>query len=614
MIPMLESLKNQKKRTTLLIWASVTIVILTLTLIITAYYIINKLNDEKQQMSQAYESVLFAYNGTIQDTIHFYTARANANLSSPGVLDSIRSKDHDSLYDLILPRWKVLQKENPYLMVMQFHNADGTSLLRMHDFKRYGDPIASRRPMVRHIHQTHTITSGLEEGIHGLAFRILIPVMDHGTYLGAVEFGISSRYIIEKIERYTHYRSFLLLNKDFIGNFAYSDHYFRFGEYVAVEIPRELLDFVKYYTNEHSVVEDTVRIFNKKSYAMKYIPITDYRGKAIGMIVFTRMIPNFKAEIEKNIAISAAIAISLIFIFGFLLNRVYARINAKIMFQEVYNQTVLNTIPSPVIVTNGKETIAANKAFFSFFRYSALTDFKHEHICVCDYFEKGDTEEYLLPTVDDQRWTEYVYMHPHAQHKAKITIDGKTTVFDVKLSRMRLDETLRYVVIFTDISSIQTLTTTDQLTGIANRMHFNMVFDHEFNVSRREKEPLGVIFFDIDYFKYVNDRYGHLVGDTVLKQIAALVKKRIRKSDFIARWGGEEFVILLPGTHLKEAKEVAELLRATIEREMFETVGNISCSFGVAVLEKNESSEDLIRRVDRLLYQAKESGRNCVVA
>jgi two-component system cell cycle response regulator len=179
---------------------------------------------------------------------------------------------------------------------------------------------------------------------------------------------------------------------------------------------------------------------------------------------------------------------------------------------------------------------------------------------------------------------------------------------------MRLGEEFRYVVIFTDISTIQALTTTDQLTGIANRMHFSMVFEHELNVLHREKEPLGVIFFDIDHFKQVNDRYGHLVGDSILRHVAALVKKQIRKSDFVARWGGEEFVILLPRTHLTKTRQVAEMLRQTIEKENFGSVETISCSFGVAALEENESAEALLKRVDRLLYQAKEAGRNCVVA
>ncbi len=218
-----------------------------------------------------------------------------------------------------------------------------------------------------------------------------------------------------------------------------------------------------------------------------------------------------------------------------------------------------------------------------------------------------------MPMLNDQRWTEYINNHPVMNHKAKITMDDKTTIFDVKLSMLKYKEESRYVVIFTDISSIQSISMTDPLTGIANRLHFTMVYEHAINVAVREQLPLGIIFFDIDYFKKFNDKYGHLAGDEILKRITDLVTERLRKSDIYARWGGEEFVILLPDTSLEETCQVAEMLRETIEAEEFELEENITCSFGVAVLEENESAEMLLKRVDELLYQAKEDGRNRVV-
>jgi diguanylate cyclase (GGDEF)-like protein len=215
--------------------------------------------------------------------------------------------------------------------------------------------------------------------------------------------------------------------------------------------------------------------------------------------------------------------------------------------------------------------------------------------------------------LNDQRWTEYISDHPLINHKAKITMEDKTTIFDVKLSVLRFKEENRYVVVFTDISSMQSISMTDPLTGIANRLHFSMVYEHSINVALREKLPLGIIFFDIDHFKRVNDIYGHLSGDKILKNIAELVKQRLRKSDIFARWGGEEFIILLPDTSLEEASQVAEMLRITIESEMFDGVGNITCSFGITVLRDNESADTLLKRVDELLYQAKEGGRNTIV-
>lgn len=614
MVEMAENSKNRTKRINRLIWISVVTVILTLTVIFTMYHIHSRINDEKQKMAYAYRNVSLVYAESVRDTIDLYTAEAKRSMDTPRVLEAFRSGDRDGLYRLILPRWKSLREENPSLYVMQFHKADGTSLLRVHNVTQYGDIIAAKRPMVRHVHQTHEVTSGFEEGSAGLAFRILLPLIDNGTYLGAVEFGLSTRSIIDKIERYTRCRSFLLLKREVTGHFAQDRHYLRFGEYVAIDIPRELLEVVKRYAHSGAALQDTVIALEERSYMMKHVTVADFAGRETGMIVFTREIPDFRAEIGKSILVSVLIAIALILFFGFLISRIFSRINAKVQFNELYHQTILDTIPSPVFVSDGKETIAANRTFLDYLGYETLDDYKRDHACVCDYFEEGDTEDYLKSDYGNQRWTEYVLARPDVLHKAKITIAGKTTVFDVRLSRMSMDEKLRYVVIFSNISSIQALTATDQLTGVANRLHFTMAFEHDINVARRERSPLSVIFFDIDHFKRVNDEYGHLIGDSVLVRLASLVGKRIRRSDVLARWGGEEFIVLLPNTPLAEATEVAEMLRSRIETEPFETVGTLTCSFGVAVLEENDTSESLLKRVDTLLYEAKWSGRNCVVS
>lgn len=122
-----------------------------------------------------------------------------------------------------------------------------------------------------------------------------------------------------------------------------------------------------------------------------------------------------------------------------------------------------------------------------------------------------------------------------------------------------------------------------------------------------------IIFFDIDHFKRVNDTYGHLAGDMVLKQLASLISLRIRNSDIFARWGGEEFILLLPDTSLNEAIGVAKVLKDAIAAEAFETVGKVTCSFGVAVLQDDQSHENLLKRSDEKLYEAKESGRDKIV-
>jgi len=156
------------------------------------------------------------------------------------------------------------------------------------------------------------------------------------------------------------------------------------------------------------------------------------------------------------------------------------------------------------------------------------------------------------------------------------------------------------------------LAETDRLTGLFNKGKFNEVLKKEIERVKRYKRPLSLIIFDIDHFKRINDTYGHKVGDEVLKELAKVIKKSVRKTDFVARWGGEEFVILALETDLEGAFKLAEKIRKTVEEHEFPTVKNVTVSLGVAQYIDGESPEDFIIRADMALYKAKEGGRNRV--
>ncbi len=152
---------------------------------------------------------------------------------------------------------------------------------------------------------------------------------------------------------------------------------------------------------------------------------------------------------------------------------------------------------------------------------------------------------------------------------------------------------------------------TDRLTQIANRAFMILQLDHMIKNSRRNGSALSVIFFDIDHFKMINDAYGHRAGDQALVELSSLMNMRLRESDVIGRWGGEEFVIILPDTALNEAIALAETLRLMIEGHHFEH-GKMTCSFGIAQMIDEDTEETLIHRADAMLYVAKENGRNQV--
>ncbi|MDD5716877.1 MAG: diguanylate cyclase [Sulfuricurvum sp.] len=153
---------------------------------------------------------------------------------------------------------------------------------------------------------------------------------------------------------------------------------------------------------------------------------------------------------------------------------------------------------------------------------------------------------------------------------------------------------------------------TDHLTGLNNRAKFEAVMNEEIYRLKRYKHAFSIILADIDYFKEVNDLYGHDVGDIVLKEFSKILVENIRQTDIVARWGGEEFVILCPNTNTEGAGALAETLRAKIEEYSFSDVGHKTASFGVTQCSREFDQKILFSKVDKALYQAKEQGRNRV--
>jgi diguanylate cyclase len=174
-------------------------------------------------------------------------------------------------------------------------------------------------------------------------------------------------------------------------------------------------------------------------------------------------------------------------------------------------------------------------------------------------------------------------------------------------------ETLRI-----ELDRVTEKATTDALTGLANRMSFEGELKSIVAQAQNSNEDLSLLFADLDHFKRVNDTYGHLVGDMVLRLTASMIKGFIKGRDFPARYGGEEFVILLPDTPLKGAVSVAEKIRAFFEKKSWmkkdsgQPIGLITLSFGAAKYKSGESLEAFVKRADDALYLSKRNGRNRV--
>lgn len=217
-----------------------------------------------------------------------------------------------------------------------------------------------------------------------------------------------------------------------------------------------------------------------------------------------------------------------------------------------------------------------------------------------------DTVQICDAIASQKKWSGEVKARLHDNEQ--VWFDAVVTPFNEE------NDAFCYTVIFNDISDkkrIELLSITDPLTKLYNRHKFNEVFENM--VQRRhwdENHTFGLIIADVDYFKRVNDTYGHQIGDKVLIEVAHAFSETIRTGDILARWGGEEFVCLLPAVDKKKALYVAEKLRLAVEQLDIENVGKVTASFGVTIFTSGDTQESMMHRADSSLYRAKENGRN----
>lgn len=237
---------------------------------------------------------------------------------------------------------------------------------------------------------------------------------------------------------------------------------------------------------------------------------------------------------------------------------------------------------------------------------------KIKELVTRDFKSNGNTIiwEHFNPV--DDRWFQL-------QEKIISWPDGRTVKYSVSVDINQLKETQNrlaeaHAELTLKSKALEEMIVTDFLTKIFNRQKVENDINVDVSRYSRYKRPLSIILLDIDKFKLINDTYGHNAGDSVLINLANIIKNNVRKIDVPGRWGGEEFMILCPETDIQGALIIAENLRQKIEAHTFEIDRKVTSSFGVAQFKEDELVKDFIKRVDDALYSAKENGRNRVEA
>ncbi len=290
----------------------------------------------------------------------------------------------------------------------------------------------------------------------------------------------------------------------------------------------------------------------------------------------------------------------------------------EIQTTKVLLQEILDTDLSFLMVADDKSIILANKTMLNFYNVNSLENFRKKYVHISDSFIEQDSDEYLSAYMENEHWISYLEREKNSKEFRVVIAKGtEQRHFKVHTKEVVVQEKKLNIIIFDDItdtlvkiSSLEEKASKDALTQLFNKGKFNEVLTKEIELAQATSSPLCIIFLDIDHFKIVNDTYGHDAGDYVLVELAKILKATVRKGDFVARWGGEEFIITLQTTTVEEGMILAEKIRKNVENYEFLSGGRQAISLGVTQYKDDESEKSFLKRVDEALYEAKNTGRN----
>ncbi|HZF71544.1 diguanylate cyclase [Sulfuricurvum sp.] len=493
----------------------------------------------------------------------------------------------------------------------------GISLARSWDAQKNDKITAIRTDVKKMLANPHIMTS-ISVGKYDLTFKAMTPLYDKDSrFLGFIEVISHFNSIAKKLED-EGYKTVIIVDKRYTKQIKKPfSNLFVNGHYIANRnADKNILAVMKrlglnYFIDPNQTYKIDIPsrqlIVHYSLYAIDKTPMATF--------LLFKPLSSIDTSYEYYISVITyliffAVVIILIFILFFYTKQKTNLHNIRM---------ILDAQHSIVIISDGKKILEVNHAFLNFFGYRNLSDFQQLYHCICDLFEKNDRFFHMGKISVDASWIDILSTYPNADRIVMLTDkDGKKHAFHTEITL--ISDSFK-VVSFTDISEtmeenleLQSKIFFDPLTKVHNRYFFEMNTNNFIQTCIQQHKELALTILDIDHFKYVNDTYGHNVGDNILQSLAELINTSLRVEDEIIRWGGEEFILLIKVTSLKSATQIIENLRRIIESHTFEKHPKITCSFGITLYQRDEPILQTISRADKALYNAKSLGRNRVIS
>lgn len=609
------------------------------------YYKSNLIERELQEktydMELSYKQILkffdqtaaISYAGIIKNTKVIGILK-QVEKATPEEKDRLRLE----LFAVLKDRYENLQKRG--VLQNQFVLPDNTSFLRMHKPDIYGDSLTGVRYSFESVHQHKKRIDGFEHGKTAHGFRYVFPLFDEKqNYLCAVEISFGSEEIQKNMNEVFNMHTHFIINKSVFKTESWERDDLKLNYIQSIEsedylfTPDSSFDQNKFHNTEKQLIQpmkvniqkklpagksfQVYREVDKQMRLITFLPIKDIEHQETQAYLVSYTTNDFIKQTlmtSRMLGWMFFIASALIFVF------IYRFLKTKQIKDEREHllHTIMDNTDQLILISDLTKIKFANHKLLEFFNVSGIDELQTKFPKTIDMFLEVDgylhknllkENETLIDLIERTKESERIacLIDSHFEHLAFVINIAQSNYNDL------------YIITLTDITKmkeesvqIEKKAYIDGLTGVYNRNKFNETISSEFNRAKRYKSSLSMAILDIDKFKDFNDIYGHLVGDEVLISIAQTINSEIRNTDTFARWGGEEFVILFPGTSLENAKVIADKLRVRVQKIKHPTAKNITVSFGVSEYRDGDSVDSLFQRCDEAMYRAKEHGRNRV--
>ena len=606
--------KRMSTKNKLLWFISVSLLIFMVLLIVNIY--MAEKEDLKSEENHYRINTISAYKNIFNNYEILYKSKLEGIINTPGVLEAFKNRDRLKIYSLVENKWNQLKKENKDIKIMHFHKSDGHTLLRMHNPDKYDDNISKKRAMCRYIHENQEAISGFEAGIHLLGYRIMIPVFYNDTYIGALEIGIKSHFILDKmktiygVDGVVFAKQAEIFNKKLIDtNKTLIDNY-RLESNTLVQ-----KNLVKQLPKNYTLGSDLRINKNNKIFDVYLFEHKDFKGEVSAKTLMfndiTFLKKHFNGVIFNIIFFSFLLYILLILAIKIGFEKTLKKIdstNKDLQNSVAFLKSHQLAMDESSIVTKSDlqgNITYVNDNFCKVTGYTKEEVIGKQHSIIRHPDNPKDMFKELWKTIKSKKvW------------KGKMKNSGKLGDYWVDTSILPIlddnDDIVEYIAIRYDITKmveqknkLDNIINTDSLTGLGSR--YKLINDIE-----NSKTP-ALAILNVDSFSEVNDFYGHEKGDLVIVMLSKIISSIVKDKNLdIYHLQGDEFVLLDKDmnreTFIKEITDIAlDVSSSAIKLDDEDLYLNLTTAISF------EDNKNILSTADMALKIARKENKSSLV-